>query len=92
MTLGLLLTRPCSLSLSCDRLDSNVLACHVKACTANNFPLALKDVQLEVREAERNDAFLKGFWHKLEWSALVETARAVSCNQISPLRRTREGD
>ena len=42
-------------------LTHNLLACHAKACatTSNNFPLILKDVQLELIEAEPNEIFIK---------------------------------
>uniref|UniRef100_V5GM64 Uncharacterized protein n=2 Tax=Kalmanozyma brasiliensis (strain GHG001) TaxID=1365824 RepID=V5GM64_KALBG len=60
-------------------LTHNLLACHAKACqtTSNNFPLLLKDVQLELIEAEQNDTFIKGFLPKLDWPALVKTARSL---------------
>ena len=60
-------------------LTHNLLACHAKACqtTSNNFPLILKDVQLELIEAEPNDTFVKGFLPKLDWPALVKTARSL---------------
>ena len=58
-------------------LTHNILACHVKGCNTNNFPLEFKDVLLEVREVEFNPEFLKGFMPKLEWKALVETAIQV---------------
>ncbi len=60
-------------------LTHNLLACHAKACqtTSNNFPLILKDVQLELIEAEQNDTFIKGFLPKLDWPALVKTARSL---------------
>lgn len=60
------------------RPTSNILACHVRSCTSNNFPLQLKDVEIEIREAEYNEEFLTGFWPKVEWKALVDTAKAVS--------------
>jgi hypothetical protein len=66
-----------SLSLPSNALASNILACHVRSCTSNNFPLELKDIEIEVREAEYNEDFLKGFWPKVEWKALVDTAKAV---------------
>jgi hypothetical protein len=61
-----------------DGARSNILACHVKSCNANNFPLLLSNVEIEVREAEYNEDFLKGFWPKIEWQALVDTAKTVS--------------
>ena len=59
-------------------ITHNLLACHAKGCNANNFPLKFQNVQLEVREAELNADFLRGFLPKLEWQALVNTAREVA--------------
>jgi multifunctional methyltransferase subunit TRM112 len=59
-------------------ITHNLLACHVKNCTSNNFPLAFEDVQIELREAEFNADFLRGFLPKIEWTALVDTSRQVS--------------
>jgi multifunctional methyltransferase subunit TRM112 len=56
-------------------ITHNILACHVKGCNTNNFPLELKDVQIQLREAELNEEFLKSFIPKLEWKALVDAAR-----------------
>jgi len=58
-------------------ITHNLLACHVRGCTSNNFPLVFKDVQLELREAEFNPDFLRGFMPKLDWKALVDTAKSV---------------
>ena len=56
----------------------NLLACHAKDCNANNFPLIFQNVRLEIREAEFNSDFIKTFLPKIEWNALVKTAREVS--------------
>ncbi|KAI5118480.1 hypothetical protein M0805_003512 [Coniferiporia weirii] len=58
-------------------ITHNLLACHVKGCTSNNFPLAFKDVQIELREAEFNEDFLRGFAPRLEWKALVDAAKQL---------------
>lgn len=58
-------------------ITHNLLACHAKGCTSNNFPLAFKDAQVEIREAEFNEDFLRGFMPKIEWDALVNAAREV---------------
>lgn len=58
-------------------ITHNLLACHAKGCTTNNFPLKLQDVSIEVREAELNEDFLKGFLPRIEWQALVDAARTV---------------
>jgi multifunctional methyltransferase subunit TRM112 len=60
-------------------LTHNLLACHARSCTqtSNNFPLECRQVKLETLETEYNDAFLRGFLPKLDWSALVKTAREL---------------
>ncbi|KAH8823046.1 Trm112p-domain-containing protein [Flagelloscypha sp. PMI_526] len=58
-------------------ITHNILACHVKGCTSHNFPLEIKDAVVELREAEFNIDFLKGFLPKLEWPALVQAARTL---------------
>ncbi|KAJ3937491.1 MAG: hypothetical protein NXY57DRAFT_981064 [Lentinula lateritia] len=56
-------------------LTHNLLACHVKGCTSNNFPLQFQNAQIELREADFNTDFLKNFLPKLEWKALVDSAK-----------------
>ncbi|KAL0948057.1 hypothetical protein HGRIS_010680 [Hohenbuehelia grisea] len=58
-------------------ITHNLLACHAKGCNANNFPLQFKDVEIEIREAEFNPDFLRGFLPKIEWKALVDSARQI---------------
>ncbi|KAF5347810.1 hypothetical protein D9756_010299 [Leucocoprinus leucothites] len=55
----------------------NLLACHAKDCNTNNFPLGFQNVQLEIREAEFNPDFVRAFLPKIEWNALVKTAREL---------------
>lgn len=45
---------------------------------ATNFPLKFRDAKIELREAEFNEDFLKGFLPRIEWKALVDSARDVS--------------
>ncbi|KAJ3792328.1 Trm112p-domain-containing protein [Lentinula aff. detonsa] len=59
-------------------ITHNLLACHVKGCTSNNFPLQLQNVQIELRDADFNADFLKTFLPKLEWKALVESAKEAN--------------
>jgi multifunctional methyltransferase subunit TRM112 len=62
-------------------ITHNLLACHAKGCTSNNFPLQLNDAQIALREAEFNPDFIRGFIPKIEWNALVDAARQVpSCS------------
>ncbi|KAI6111858.1 hypothetical protein EDD16DRAFT_1195123 [Pisolithus croceorrhizus] len=58
-------------------ITHNLLACHVKGCTSNNFPLSLKDIQIELREAEFNPEFITNILPRLEWRALADAARQV---------------
>lgn len=58
-------------------ITHNLLACHAKGCNANNFPLKFQNIQLEFHESEMNVDFLKSFIPKLEWRALIDTAREV---------------
>jgi multifunctional methyltransferase subunit TRM112 len=46
-------------------------------CTKDNFPLIFENVELEIRPAEANLDFIKRFIPKLEWDALVQTARSI---------------
>ena len=67
-------------------ITHNLLACHVKGCTSNNFPLRFSDVQIELRDAEFNPDFLRGFLPKIEWQALVDAAKEVSNGIMSGIR------
>ncbi|PCH34624.1 Trm112p-domain-containing protein [Wolfiporia cocos MD-104 SS10] len=58
-------------------ITHNLLACHAKGCTSNNFPLQFKDIQVELREAEFNSDFLRGFLPRIEWAALVDASRQL---------------
>jgi multifunctional methyltransferase subunit TRM112 len=60
-------------------ITHNLLACHAKGCTSNNnFPLVFKDAKVEIREADFNEDFLRGFIPRIDWPALVSGARDVS--------------
>ncbi|KAJ2932867.1 hypothetical protein H1R20_g4232, partial [Candolleomyces eurysporus] len=58
-------------------ITHNLLGCHVKNCNANNFPLEFKNARVELVEAEFNPDFLRNFLPKIEWKALVDTARQL---------------
>ena len=47
-------------------------------CNKDNFPLVFSEVELVIREAPENLDFIVRFMPKLEWNALVDTARSVS--------------
>lgn len=63
-------------------ITHNLLACHAKGCTSNNFPLAFKDVQIALRDAEFNADFLRNFMPKIEWNALVQASRQVRAPRL----------
>ncbi|WVQ78728.1 hypothetical protein IAT38_000815 [Cryptococcus sp. DSM 104549] len=58
-------------------ITHNMLACHVKNCTKDNFPLVFSEVELVVRPAPENLDFIQRFLPKLDWTALVDTARSL---------------
>ncbi|KAM6504235.1 Uncharacterized protein family UPF0434/Trm112 [Amanita muscaria] len=58
-------------------ITHNLLACHARGCTSNNFPLRFSDAQIETREADFNADFIRAFMPKLEWSALVDAAKQL---------------
>ena len=64
-------------------ITHNLLACHAKGCTTNNFPLLLQDVQIELHEQEFNPGFIKNILPRLEWRALVEAATLASTHGTS---------
>ncbi|KAG8680559.1 hypothetical protein FRC08_016206 [Ceratobasidium sp. 394] len=73
----------------------NILACHAKGCTSNNFPLRFKDARIAVQEAEYNPAFLTKFMPRLDWGALVSTARELgddSLPEMQPAAGTEEDE
>lgn len=55
----------------------NFLQCHAKGCTQNNFPLTISQAELDRRETELNVEFINSFLHKIEWEALLTTAKQV---------------
>ncbi|TFK61307.1 Trm112p-domain-containing protein [Pluteus cervinus] len=65
-------------------ITHNLLACHAKGCTSNNFPLRFENARVELREAEFNGDFLQGFLPKIEWNALVDTAKQLGDTSLPP--------
>lgn len=52
----------------------NLLQCHVYGCTEKNFPLQLQECDLQPVEAEYNEDFMRGFFHKLDWKGILYLA------------------
>jgi hypothetical protein len=59
-------------------LTHNMLQCHVKGCTTDNFPLKIENAELDNVEADFNPEFIKRMVPKLDWPALVATSFEVS--------------
>ncbi|ORX33620.1 hypothetical protein BD324DRAFT_638926, partial [Kockovaella imperatae] len=53
------------------------LLTNVENCNKDNFPLVFSDVELVIRETPENLDFIERFIPKLEWNALVDTARSL---------------
>jgi len=67
-------------------ITHNLLACHAKGCTTNNFPLKFSNVKLALRDADFNPDFLRGFLPRIEWDALVQASREIGDMSL-PLER-----
>ncbi|KAJ2802365.1 hypothetical protein H4S07_004712 [Coemansia furcata] len=61
-------------------LTHNMLKCHVKNCTDpdKQYPLRFKDVQIEQIEYEANEEFLVRMLPRIDWVALVKTAKDLN--------------
>ncbi|CAG8524208.1 3722_t:CDS:2 [Acaulospora colombiana] len=51
-------------------------------CNTNNFPLELSEVEIQITETDYNPQFLQNMLPKLDWSALVKTARKIGITSI----------
>ncbi|KAI9439007.1 Trm112p-domain-containing protein, partial [Lactarius indigo] len=58
-------------------LAHNFLACHAKDCTTNNFSPKFNDVKPTLYAVDFNPYFLRGFFPRIEWDALVRASREV---------------
>jgi multifunctional methyltransferase subunit TRM112 len=54
-----------------------MLQCHVKDCIKDNYPLKIKDAQLDVVEADFNPEFIRKIISRLDWNALIVTAKEL---------------
>jgi multifunctional methyltransferase subunit TRM112 len=59
-------------------ITHNMLQCHVKGCTENNFPLRIVDPEVESNPVEFNEEFIARMLCKVEWDALLATSKEVS--------------
>ncbi|ORX81105.1 Trm112p-domain-containing protein [Basidiobolus meristosporus CBS 931.73] len=63
-------------------ITHNMLQCHAKGCTNDNFPLRFEEVEMEVEEVDMNPEFLVNFLPKLDWAALIKTAVQLGINDL----------
>ncbi|TPX63946.1 hypothetical protein CcCBS67573_g08546 [Chytriomyces confervae] len=63
-------------------LTHNMLMCHVKGCSTDNFPLRIEDAEMEQVEVEFNDDFCRRLINKIDWPAFVQTAFALGLDQL----------
>ncbi|KAI9017071.1 hypothetical protein BC832DRAFT_543587 [Gaertneriomyces semiglobifer] len=63
-------------------ITHNMLQCHAKGCNSNNYPLELREVELESLEAEFSDDFIRRLLPKLDWGVLVQTAYSLGVAQL----------
>ncbi|CAG8484878.1 6860_t:CDS:2 [Acaulospora morrowiae] len=59
-----------------------MLQCHARGCNTNNFPLELSEVEIQVLETDYNPQFLRNMIPKLDWNALVVTAKKVGITAV----------
>ncbi|KAG5461845.1 MAG: hypothetical protein BJ554DRAFT_5901 [Olpidium bornovanus] len=55
-------------------ITHNMLACHSRGCSSNNFPLKFEEAEVERVEADLNTDFLVNMLPRLHYPALVQTA------------------
>eukprot|EP01089_Gocevia_fonbrunei_P018860 TRINITY_DN648_c0_g1_i1.p1 TRINITY_DN648_c0_g1~~TRINITY_DN648_c0_g1_i1.p1 ORF type:complete len:123 (-),score=28.49 TRINITY_DN648_c0_g1_i1:80-448(-) len=58
-------------------LTQNMLQCNVKGCDKDNFPLTIKATELKREETEFKSDFIVHIIPKLDWDALVKSAKDV---------------
>eukprot|EP00163_Fabomonas_tropica_P001294 TRINITY_DN1098_c0_g3_i1.p1 TRINITY_DN1098_c0_g3~~TRINITY_DN1098_c0_g3_i1.p1 ORF type:complete len:116 (-),score=22.10 TRINITY_DN1098_c0_g3_i1:145-492(-) len=58
--------------------------CNLKSCTKDKFPLKVTDFTIEESDVDPNPDFLIGLLPKLEWGALVGTAKALGVGDELP--------
>ncbi|KAI9598524.1 hypothetical protein BDF19DRAFT_402195 [Syncephalis fuscata] len=64
-------------------LTHNMLQCHARGCTTNNYPLRFEEVQLDTEErTEMNADFLIGMLPKIDWTALRTTAIQLGITEL----------
>lgn len=65
-------------------ITHNMLTCNIKG-VKNGFPFKIEAEDVQLKEADYNPEFLVRMMQKLEWKALVETARTLGHGANLPL-------
>lgn len=63
-------------------ITHNLIQCHVKNCTSNNFPLQFEEVEVESIESEFNADFLVNFLPRIDYDALVRTSLELGITSL----------
>ncbi|KAH6570184.1 hypothetical protein BASA82_001152 [Batrachochytrium salamandrivorans] len=63
-------------------ITHNMLQCHAKGCNTDNFPLQIKDAEIESIEADFNIGFIQRLIPKLHWPAFVHTALSLGIDTL----------
>ncbi|KJE91177.1 hypothetical protein CAOG_02351 [Capsaspora owczarzaki ATCC 30864] len=63
-------------------LTHNLLQCHVKGCSTNNYPLRVEATNVVHKEADFNPEFITHMLQKIEWNALRTTASALGVAEL----------
>jgi multifunctional methyltransferase subunit TRM112 len=60
-------------------ITHNMLQCHKKGCSGNNFPLLIKDAEIDQEEdsSDFSADFLIRMMDRIDWPALVSTSHAL---------------
>ncbi|PKU81205.1 multifunctional methyltransferase subunit TRM112 homolog A [Dendrobium catenatum] len=64
-------------------LTHNMLSCNIKGVT-NGYPLRLEAEKWTEKEVDFNAKFLRGIFPKIDWPALVGSARSLGFNDLLP--------
>eukprot|EP00128_Syssomonas_multiformis_P001688 Colp12_sorted_trinity150504_noHs@2287 len=58
-------------------ITHNMLQCHAKNCTKDNFPLKIEASEVAEQETEFNPEFIRRMLGRLEWKAFVSAAESL---------------
>ena len=68
----------------------NFLQCHVRNCTASNFPLRILDAEIDHKDTEYNADFMRAYINKIHWDALLKTVQELELGNELPAETPEE--